>query len=67
MQYIVMDTSDKRNLQGEWAINGVGKNVSHRFGYGLLDAYKMVQKAKDWINVPEQKMCETISKINISE
>lgn len=42
-------------------MNGIGRNVSHSFGYGLLDAHAMVELAKDWVTVPTQKMCEVRS------
>lgn len=41
-------------------MNGVGRNVSHSFGYGLMDAGAMVKLAAFWTTVPEQKKC-TIS------
>lgn len=42
----------------DWATNGVGRNVSHSFGYGLMDAAAMVQLARRWVSVPEQRKCE---------
>lgn len=42
----------------DWATNGVGRNVSHSFGYGLMDAGAMVKLAKKWKAVPEQHKCE---------
>ena len=32
--------------------------VSHHFGFGLMDASAMVDKAMNWTNVPEQHKCE---------
>ena len=32
--------------------------VSHSFGYGLMDAWAMVQMAREWTSVPEQHKCE---------
>ncbi|XP_025829565.1 furin-like protease 1 isoform X2 [Agrilus planipennis] len=59
MQHIVVRTARPQNLiASDWKINGVGRNVSHSFGYGLMDAYAMVQLAKRWITVPEQLKCE---------
>lgn len=45
-------------LSGEWAVNGVGRKVSHSFGYGLMDAAAMVRLARVWDTVPEQQRCE---------
>ena len=59
MQHIVVLTAKKRNLiDKDWVINGVGRHVSHWFGYGLLDASEMVRIAKDWKTIPLQKRCE---------
>ena len=35
-------------------INGAGLAVSHRFGFGVMDAEAMVTRARHWINVPPQ-------------
>ena len=33
--------------------------VSQVMGFGLMDADALVEKAKTWIKVPEQKLCST--------
>uniref|UniRef100_A0A1Y1KWI5 furin n=1 Tax=Photinus pyralis TaxID=7054 RepID=A0A1Y1KWI5_PHOPY len=59
MQHIVVRTARPHHLvTSDWQINGVGRNVSHSFGYGLMDAYAMVQLARKWVTVPEQHKCE---------
>ncbi|XP_052120301.1 furin-like protease 1 isoform X2 [Frankliniella occidentalis] len=59
MQHIVVRTARPANLQSnDWAVNGVGRNVSHSFGYGLMDAHAMVQLARSWKSVPDQHRCE---------
>ncbi|KAL1493217.1 hypothetical protein ABEB36_011313 [Hypothenemus hampei] len=59
MQHIVVRTARPQHLTAnDWQVNGVGRNVSHSFGYGLMDAYAMVQLARNWITVPEQHKCE---------
>lgn len=59
MQHIVVRTGRPDNLEApDWQRNGVGRHVSHRFGYGLMDAYGMVQLAKNWTSVPVQRKCE---------
>ncbi|XP_022901691.1 furin-like protease 1 isoform X2 [Onthophagus taurus] len=59
MQHIVVRTARPQNLIArDWQTNGVGRNVSHSFGYGLMDAYAMVQLARTWETVPEQHKCE---------
>ncbi|KAL3074976.1 hypothetical protein niasHS_014421 [Heterodera schachtii] len=58
LQHIVVRTAKPVNLRaGDWRLNGVGRNVSHSFGYGLLDAGAMVRLAKVWHNVPKQRKC----------
>ncbi|XP_069695249.1 furin-like protease 1 [Periplaneta americana] len=59
MQHIVVRTARPANLKSpDWKVNGVGRNVSHSFGYGLMDAYAMVKLARNWKTVPEQHKCE---------
>lgn len=40
-----------------WSINGVGRRISNKFGYGLMDAGALVKLAEIWKPVPEQHMC----------
>lgn len=64
MQYIVLLTSRTTPLvDGEWVTNGVGRKVSHRYGYGVMDAGAMVDLASRWFTVPEQYVC-AISAVN---
>ncbi|XP_063876534.1 furin-like protease 1, isoforms 1/1-X/2 [Scylla paramamosain] len=59
MQHIVVRTARPENLEApDWQINGVGRHVSHRFGYGLLDSYAMVKLARNWTSVPAQRSCD---------
>ncbi|XP_076390922.1 furin-like protease kpc-1 isoform X1 [Megachile rotundata] len=59
MQHIVVRTAKPANLKAlDWVTNGVGRNVSHSFGYGLMDAAAMVRLARKWRTVPEQHKCE---------
>lgn len=61
LQHIVVRTAKPVNLRaGDWRLNGIGRNVSHSFGYGLLDAGAMVRLAKVWRNVPKSKKCRAI-------
>ncbi|CAH3171145.1 unnamed protein product [Porites lobata] len=43
---------------GFWVKNKAGLAVSKFYGFGLMDAEKMVQLAKRWNTVPEQRTCE---------
>ena len=44
--------------QGDWVQNKAGLYVSKFYGFGLMDAGKMVSVAKDWKTVPPQLKCE---------
>lgn len=61
MQHLVVLTSRPEPLLQEtgWQINGVGNKVSHKFGYGLMDAAAMVKLAKRWTPVGKQHICNT--------
>ncbi|KAH8358982.1 hypothetical protein KR093_003624, partial [Drosophila rubida] len=59
LQHIVVRTAKPANLKDStWSRNGVGRRVSHSFGYGLMDAAEMVRVARHWRTVPEQQRCE---------
>ncbi|XP_037816406.1 furin-like protease 1 isoform X2 [Lucilia sericata] len=59
LQHIVVRTAKPANLiDPNWSKNGVGRRVSHSFGYGLMDASAMVRLARNWKTVPEQQRCE---------
>uniref|UniRef100_A0A672FUZ3 Furin (paired basic amino acid cleaving enzyme) b n=1 Tax=Salarias fasciatus TaxID=181472 RepID=A0A672FUZ3_SALFA len=58
MQHLVVRTSQPVHLSaGDWKTNGVGRRVSHSYGYGLLDAGAMVALAKNWTTVGLQHQC----------
>lgn len=44
-----------------WTTNGVGRKFNHKFGYGLLDAGKIVRFAEKWSSVPPARICEVTS------
>ncbi|KAH8899344.1 pheromone processing endoprotease KexB [Thozetella sp. PMI_491] len=55
MQYLAMDTAVPINLDsGEWQKTTIGKMFSHTYGYGKVDSYGIVEKAKTWKNVKPQ-------------
>jgi len=59
VQHIVVRSAKNANLKADdWAVNGAGFNVSHAFGFGLMDAGEMVHRALTWKTVPEQVKCE---------
>lgn len=61
MQHIVVQSSRYEPLKHEsgWTMNAVGRWVSHKFGYGLMDAEAMVKTALRWKQIPPQVICRT--------
>jgi proprotein convertase subtilisin/kexin type 5 len=61
MQYLVVLTSRPEPLEREngWILNGAKRKVSHKFGYGLMDAGGMVSLAEKWTAVPAQHICKS--------
>ena len=56
VQYLIVYTSNQDILvDGEWITNGAGLRVSHKFGFGVIDAEALVTRARQWISVPEQE------------
>ena len=55
IQYLIAYTSNPNYLDdGDWRANGAGLRVSHKHGFGAIDAEAMVTRARRWINVPKQ-------------
>ncbi|XP_075266131.1 neuroendocrine convertase 2-like [Convolutriloba macropyga] len=65
VQHIIVETCDQPNPDdadakregGAWEFNGDGRTVSHDFGFGVMNAAKMILAAKNWTTVPERKQC----------
>ncbi|NXR64298.1 PCSK4 convertase, partial [Rhadina sibilatrix] len=58
LQHLIIRASKPAHLQAEdWAENGVGRRVSHYYGYGLLDAGLLVQAATTWTRTRPQEKC----------
>lgn len=59
VQYIMLMTSNPKPLEdGQWQTNGVGRQVSHLYGYGLVDAFAAVKLAANWTTVPARYVQE---------
>ncbi len=55
VQHLIVKTSQPRDLKAsDWRTNGLGRKVSHSYGYGLMDTSSMVRLAKNWTSVPVQ-------------
>lgn len=58
VQYLIIKTSSNDKLKAkDFRKNGVGKVFSHNFGYGLMNAGKMIQHAINWSLVNKQINC----------
>jgi len=58
MQHLVVETADLTSpLDPSWRSNGAGHHYNAKFGFGVLNALKMVKKALTWKTVPEQRVC----------
>ena len=56
----VLSAESERLLQADnWLRNGGGFMVSHSVGFGIMDAEEMVEQARNWVSVGEQKSCQT--------
>ncbi len=55
VQYLLVYTSNRNRLvDGAWITNGAGLRVSHKFGFGALDAEALVSRGRYWMSVPSQ-------------
>ncbi|KAJ2906436.1 hypothetical protein MKZ38_001796 [Zalerion maritima] len=57
MQYIVLEAAvpvDLDNPDLAWQTTAIGKKFSHSFGYGKLDAWRLVDIARTWEKVKPQ-------------
>ncbi|KAG8127118.1 hypothetical protein E2320_022138, partial [Naja naja] len=58
MQHLVVRASSPAHLQADdWVRNGVGRQVSHYYGYGLLNGGHLVEMAKRWQRTRPQRKC----------
>lgn len=58
VQHIIVKTSRAGHLSApDWKTNAAGYNVSHLYGFGLMDAEAMVKEAERWKQVPVQHVC----------
>lgn len=65
MQHIVTWTAEYSSLKDNdgWMMNGAGFWINSAFGFGLLNADKMVEVAnpRTWKRVPEKTICEVVT------
>ena len=55
LQYLALQTAVPVTAQNaDWQVTSIGKKFSHRLGYGKLDAYAIVEAAKEFKSVKAQ-------------
>lgn len=52
VQHIITFTATKCDSGADWKFNGAGFHHSHKHGFGLLNAWRLVNAAKVWESVP---------------
>ncbi|XP_041658273.1 proprotein convertase subtilisin/kexin type 7 [Cheilinus undulatus] len=52
VQHIIAFTATKCDNSADWRVNGAGFYHSHQHGFGLLNAWRLVNAAKVWESVP---------------
>ncbi|KAF7647568.1 hypothetical protein LDENG_00170690 [Lucifuga dentata] len=52
VQHIIAHTATKYDHSADWRVNGAGFHHSHQHGFGLLNAWRLVNAAKVWESVP---------------
>ncbi|KAM8854051.1 proprotein convertase subtilisin/kexin type 7 [Synchiropus picturatus] len=52
VQHLVTFTATKCDSSADWSTNGAGFHHSHKHGFGLMNAWRLVNAAKVWESVP---------------
>ncbi|CAN9511084.1 unnamed protein product [Ophioblennius macclurei] len=52
VQHIIAFTATQCDSSADWRVNGAGFHHSHQHGFGLLNAWRLVNAAKVWESVP---------------
>ncbi|XP_072249042.1 proprotein convertase subtilisin/kexin type 7 [Leuresthes tenuis] len=52
VQHLITFTATKCDSSADWGVNGAGFHHSHQHGFGLLNAWRLVNAAKVWESVP---------------
>jgi hypothetical protein len=61
MYLVVLTSRPKAIKSNNYIVNKRGFLVSSRYGFGLMDAGRMVDMAKKWQNVPILRSCQTLN------
>ncbi|XP_053382885.1 furin-like protease kpc-1 [Mercenaria mercenaria] len=58
-ELIIVTSKSKGLLNGNFKTNGIGRQVSDWFGYGLLDTQALIEAAQNWTCLQAQHTCRT--------
>ena len=59
VQHLLVETANMKHLNADDVkTNGVGKKVSHHFGFGIVDGGALVDLASKWPLVSKQHVCK---------
>ncbi|XP_069747211.1 PC3-like endoprotease variant B isoform X3 [Narcine bancroftii] len=58
LQHLIVRTSKISDIMNkDWKINGAGYHIHHKYGFGLLDAGRMLKEALQWNTIGPQRQC----------
>ncbi|XP_051882055.1 PC3-like endoprotease variant B isoform X2 [Pristis pectinata] len=58
VQHLIVRTSKISDpLSKDWKINGAGYHIHHKYGFGLIDAGRMLKEALKWKLIGPQRQC----------
>ena len=64
VQYIIVYSSNPNIPRDSDAItNGAGLKVGSKYGFGVMDAAALINRARYWVNVPERLSCNIPAKL----
>lgn len=66
MQHLCVQSAIPISLDDDdWSVLPSGRQFNHKYGYGILDAYRIVELAKGFRSVRPQTHLKTISEIDV--
>ncbi|SVB01112.1 uncharacterized protein METZ01_LOCUS153966, partial [marine metagenome] len=55
VQHVLVNSARMNDASdSSWVVNGAGHDVSHKYGFGVVDAGAAVAVAESWVNVDEE-------------
>ena len=52
VEHIIANSARKNHASDDsWNVNGAGHDISHKYGFGVIDASAAVDLAENWVNV----------------